>query len=35
VAWKGGPDLARLAGRPVRIRFALEAADLFSMKFNA
>jgi len=35
VTWKGRPDLAPLAGRPVRIRFILEAADLFSMKFNA
>ncbi len=35
VVWRDSPALTRLAGRPVRLRFALESADLFSMKFNA
>jgi hypothetical protein len=33
VSWKGG-DLGALAGRPVRLRFVLEDADLFSMQFK-
>lgn len=32
MAWKGG-DLARVAGRPVRLRFVLKDADLFAMRF--
>ena len=34
VAWKGGTDVSRLAGRPVRLRFALKDADLFSFRFR-
>ena len=34
VAWKGG-SLAALAGKAVRLRFLLEDAELFSMKFGA
>src|SRR5688500_14077186 len=33
VVWKGG-DLAALAGQPVRLRFALKDADLFSLQFR-
>jgi hypothetical protein len=33
VSWKAG-DLAALAGKPVRLRFVLEDADLFSMRFE-
>ena len=33
VSWKGS-DLASLAGKPVRLRFVLEDADLFSMRFQ-
>ncbi len=32
VSWSG--DLASLAGKPIRIRFIIDAGDLFSMKFN-
>jgi hypothetical protein len=32
VAWKGG-SLAALAGKPVRLRFAMEQADLFALQF--
>nr|MDQ3622611.1 hypothetical protein [Verrucomicrobiota bacterium] len=32
VTWKGGSPAA-LAGRPVRLRFALEEADLYSLQF--
>ena len=34
VAWEGGPDLSGLAGTPVRLRFALKDADLYTFKFN-
>jgi hypothetical protein len=31
---KLGPDVAALAGRPIRLRFAMEDADLSALKFN-
>ena len=34
VRWKGNPDLSKLAGRPVRIRFVLNEADLYSFQFK-
>ena len=34
VRWRGDPDLSSLAGRPVRLRFALEDADLFALRFR-
>ncbi len=34
VTWKTGADLSQFAGRPVRLRFALRDADLFSFKFD-
>ncbi|MCY4118627.1 MAG: hypothetical protein OXF55_17180 [Caldilineaceae bacterium] len=34
VRWKSGHDLAGLAGVPVRLRFALSDADLFSFRFR-
>ncbi len=34
VRWRGG-DLSPLAGRPVRLRFLLQDADLFSLRFCA
>lgn len=34
VSWKGG-DLSRLAGKPVRVRFELNDADLFAFQFQA
>ena len=33
VHWSGGTDLSRLAGIPVRLRFVLRDADLFSFRF--
>jgi hypothetical protein len=35
VAWKSGADLRKLAGQPVRLKFALQDTNLFAMKFNA
>ena len=32
--WKSSPDLGRLAGRPVRLRFELKDADLYSLQFG-
>ena len=32
VRWKSGADLSRLAGQPVRLRFALKDADLYSLR---
>jgi hypothetical protein len=34
VAWKNNPDLSKLAGTPVRIRFVLKDADLYSIQFR-
>jgi hypothetical protein len=37
VAWKGGDDLGRLSGKwrsPVRLRFALKDANLYSIRFR-
>jgi hypothetical protein len=32
--WKAGADVSKLAGRPVRLRFAMKDADLFSIRFR-
>jgi hypothetical protein len=34
VSWKAGNDLGKLAGRPVRLRFVIKDADLFSFQFK-
>ena len=34
VRWKGGDDLGKLAGRPVRLRMTLKDADLYSLQFR-
>lgn len=33
VTWKSGGDVSRLAGQPVRLRFELKDADLYSFQF--
>ena len=33
-SWNGGPDLSRLAGQTVRLRFVMKDADLFSIRFQ-
>ncbi|MBN2309626.1 MAG: hypothetical protein JXR94_11675 [Candidatus Hydrogenedentes bacterium] len=33
VVWKGADSVSRLAGKPVRLRFVLRDADLFSLQF--
>jgi len=34
VAWKQGRDVAPLAGKPVRLRFVMKDADLYSLRFR-
>ncbi len=34
VAWQNQPDLAALAGQPVRLRFVMTEADVFSFRFK-
>ena len=34
VAWKNGDDVGALAGKPIRLRFELNNADLFSFRFG-
>jgi hypothetical protein len=34
VTWKHGSDVGKLAGRPVRLRFTLSDADLYSFQFQ-
>jgi len=34
VQWKGGSDVSSLAGKPVRLKFVLKDADLFSLRFK-
>ena len=34
VSWQGGSDLSRLIGTPVRVKFQLKSADLFSIRFR-
>jgi hypothetical protein len=32
--WKANPDVSKLAGTPVRLRFVMNDADLFSIRFR-
>lgn len=34
VTWKWNPDLSKLNGKPVKLRFVMKDADLFSIKFE-
>ena len=34
VTWKNGADLATLAGRPIRLRFVMKDAELYSIQFR-
>jgi hypothetical protein len=33
VRWKGGDDISKLAGKPVRMHFAMKDADLYALRF--
>ena len=35
VSWRGDGDLSTLAGKPVRLRFELRDADLYSLRFRS
>ena len=34
VCWEGGGDVSKLAGTPIRLRFVMKDADLFSLRFR-
>ena len=34
VSWKGKEDVGPLAGKPVRLRFVMKDADLYSLRFE-
>ena len=34
VTWKAGSDVSRVAGQPVRLRFVMKDADLYSFRFG-
>jgi len=34
VTWKGGSDLRALVGKPIRLRFKMKDADLYSIRFR-
>jgi hypothetical protein len=34
VVFNGSPDISRLAGLPIRLRFLLKDADLFAFRFR-
>lgn len=34
VSWKSGADLSRFAGQPVRLRFVMKDADVYSIRFQ-
>ena len=34
VEWRKGSDLGHLSGRPVRLRFVMKDADLYSIRFG-
>lgn len=34
VRWSGGPDLGALSGKPVRLRFVMRDADIYSFRFE-
>lgn len=34
VLWKSGSDVRAMAGKPVRLRFVMKDADLYSIRFR-
>jgi hypothetical protein len=34
VSWKAGTNVSQLAGQPVRLKFELKDADLYSFQFQ-
>ena len=34
VKWKNGSDVSAMAGKPIRLKFVLKDADLYSIQFK-
>ena len=34
IRWLGATDISSLAGQPIRVRFELKDADLYSLQFT-
>ena len=34
VTWRNGEDVSHLAGKPIRLRFVMKDADLYSLQFS-
>jgi len=34
VRWNGDPDLGRLAGKPLQLRFVFNDADIYALRFT-
>jgi hypothetical protein len=34
ISWKSGQSLAGLAGQPIRLRFQMKDADVYSLRFD-
>jgi len=34
VSWHGSTDLSKISGRPIRVRFVMNDADIYSLRFN-
>jgi len=34
VSWKGSTDLSKISGKPVRVRFVMNDADIYSLRFE-
>ena len=35
VSWKGSTDLSKISGKPVRVRFVMNDADIYSLRFES
>ena len=35
VSWNGSTDLSKISGRPVRVRFVMNDADIYSLRFKS
>ena len=34
VSWKGSTDLSNISGKPVKVRFVMNDADIYSLRFS-
>ena len=35
VSWQGSTDLSKISGKPVRVRFVMNDADIYSLRFES